>query len=127
MVVPLIGYVDRFSGRPGERLAIKVSSKFDAPYRADMVRIVHADANPAGPGIKIEEVAAAFAGEYPSRSQPIEAALVRVAGGRVGRPVALPPDRLAAQLARRRFRRYARRPSSGHISAMAMPLSPATA
>jgi N,N-dimethylformamidase len=71
MVVPLIGYVDRFSGRPGERLAIKVSSQFDAPYRADMVRIIYVDANPAGPGIKIEEVAAAFAGEYPSRSQPM--------------------------------------------------------
>ena len=28
MVVPLIGYVDRFSGRPGERIAIKVSSQF---------------------------------------------------------------------------------------------------
>jgi len=26
MVVPLIGDVDRFSGRPGERVAIKVSS-----------------------------------------------------------------------------------------------------
>jgi hypothetical protein len=37
MVVPLIGYVDRFSGRPGERIAIKVSSRFDAPYRAGMV------------------------------------------------------------------------------------------
>src|SRR5438874_13672778 len=39
MVVPLIGYVDRFSGRPGECIAVKVSSQFDAPYRADMVRI----------------------------------------------------------------------------------------
>ena len=32
MVVPLIGDVDRFSGRPGERIAIKVSSQLDAPY-----------------------------------------------------------------------------------------------
>jgi N,N-dimethylformamidase len=39
MVVPLIGYADRFSGRPGERIAIKVSSQFEAPYRADMVRL----------------------------------------------------------------------------------------
>jgi hypothetical protein len=28
------------------------SNQFDAPYRADMVRIVHADANPAGPWLK---------------------------------------------------------------------------
>ena len=62
MVVPLIGYVDRFSGRPGERIAVKVSSRFEAPYRADLVRVFHGDANPAGPGIKLREVAAAFAG-----------------------------------------------------------------
>ena len=36
MVVPLIGDVDRFSGRPDERIAIKVSNQFDAPYPADM-------------------------------------------------------------------------------------------
>jgi len=88
MVVPLIGYVDRFSGRPGERIAVKVSSRFDTPYRADMVRIVHADANPAGPGIKIEQVAAAFAGEYPSRSQPVHSGSCGVVTAVA--PVALP-------------------------------------
>ena len=65
MVVPLIGYVDRFSARPGERIAVKVSSQFGEPYRADLVRIIHGDANPAGPGLKFEEVPAAFAGELP--------------------------------------------------------------
>jgi N,N-dimethylformamidase len=70
-VVPLTGYVDRFSARPGEQIAVKVSSQLDRPYQADLVRIVHADANPAGPGIKIEEVPAAFAGTYPSRFQPV--------------------------------------------------------
>src|SRR5688500_16815571 len=71
MVVPLIGYLDRFSARPGERIAVKVCSQFEAPYRADLVRIIHGDANPAGPGMKIEELPAAFAGEYPSRFQPV--------------------------------------------------------
>jgi N,N-dimethylformamidase len=70
-VVPLIGYVDRFSARPGERIAVKVSSQLDRPYRADLVRIIHGDANPAGPGIKIENVPVAFAGTYPSRFQPV--------------------------------------------------------
>ena len=88
MVVPLIGYVDRFSGRPGEPVAVKVSSQFDTPYRADLVRIVHADANPAGPGIKLEEVAAAFAGEYPSRSQPIHSGSVGIVTA--ARPITLP-------------------------------------
>jgi N,N-dimethylformamidase len=88
MVVPLIGYVDRFSTRPGERIAVKVSSRFKAPYRADLVRIFHADANPAGPGIKLEEVAAAFAGEYPSRSQPIQSGSLGIVTA--GAPIALP-------------------------------------
>jgi N,N-dimethylformamidase len=70
-VVPLIGYVDRFSARPGERIAVKVSSQLDRPYRADFVRIIHADANPAGPSVKLEDVPAAFAGTYPSRFQPV--------------------------------------------------------
>ena len=78
MVVPLIGYVDRFSARPGEAIAVKVSSQLDRPYQADLVRIIHGDANPAGPGFKFEEVAAAFAGTYPSRFQPVHSGLVRV-------------------------------------------------
>src|SRR6516164_1348607 len=70
-MVPLIGYVDRFSARPGERIAVKVSSQSDHPYQADLVRIIHADANPAGPGMKLDDVPAAFAGIYPSRFQPV--------------------------------------------------------
>ena len=49
-MVPLIGYVDRFSARPGESIEVKVSSQLDQPYRVDLVRIIHADANPAGLG-----------------------------------------------------------------------------
>src|SRR5271155_1906305 len=70
-MVPLIGYVDRFSARAGERIEVKVSSALNEPYRADLVKIVHGDANPAGPGIKLEEIPAAFAGTYPSRFQPV--------------------------------------------------------
>jgi hypothetical protein len=54
-VVPLIGYMDWFSARPGERIAVKVSSRLTEPYQADLARIVHGDANPAGPGLKFEE------------------------------------------------------------------------
>ena len=70
-MVPLIGYVNRLSARPGEQIAVKVSSQLDQPYRADLVRIIHGDPNPAGPGIKIEEIPAGFAGTYGTRFQPI--------------------------------------------------------
>ena len=65
-MAPLIGYVDRFSARPGQRIAVKVSSQLGEPYRADLVRIIHGDANPVGPGLKFDEVPAPFAGTYKS-------------------------------------------------------------
>ena len=71
-MVPLVGYTDRFSARPGERIAVKVSCAHAGPFRADLVRIVHADPNPAGPGMKLEPAPCGFAGEYPSRVQPVQ-------------------------------------------------------
>ena len=70
-MVPLIGYVDRFSARPGERVAVKVSSQLDRPYRADLCGSSMPMPNPAGPGIELQEVSAALAGNYPSRFQPV--------------------------------------------------------
>ena len=87
-MVPLIGYVDRFSARPGEPIAVKVSSQLERPYRADLVRIIHADANPAGPGLKLEDVPAAFAGTYPSRFQPVHLGSCGVV--MLTRPITLP-------------------------------------
>jgi hypothetical protein len=45
-VIPLIGYVDRFAAGPRETSRVKVSSEFGDAYRADLVRIIHGDANP---------------------------------------------------------------------------------
>ncbi len=70
-MIPLLGYLDRLSARPGEAIAVKVSSQLGSPYAADLVRIIHADPNPAGPGMKLEPVASDFAGVYPSRAQAV--------------------------------------------------------
>jgi N,N-dimethylformamidase len=83
MVVPLIGYTDRFSARPGERLAVKVSSQLPGPYQADLVRVRHADPNPAGPGMTLLPVASGWAGAYPSRSQRIPRGSHGEAAGRL--------------------------------------------
>ena len=71
MTVPLVGYLDRWSARPGEAITVKVSSELGGPYTADLVRIIHADPNPAGPGMKLELVPSAWAGAYPSRTQAV--------------------------------------------------------
>lgn len=68
--IPLIGYTDRLSVRPGETIGFKVSSRSADPFRARLVRVICADPNPAGPGIIEDDVEAEFSGEYPSRHQP---------------------------------------------------------
>jgi N,N-dimethylformamidase len=70
-VIALTGYTDRLSAAPGERIAFKVSSTAAGPYRASLARVVHADPNPAGPGVKVEDLAPRFAIECPSRPQPL--------------------------------------------------------
>ncbi|MCY3754601.1 MAG: N,N-dimethylformamidase large subunit [Alphaproteobacteria bacterium] len=82
--IPLIGYADRWSARPGETVEFKVSSRSGEPYRARLVRVILADPNPAGPGIKEEAIASDIEGSRPSRAQ--DAALgsyVRVEGARL--------------------------------------------
>jgi N,N-dimethylformamidase len=38
-----------------------------------LVRVIHGDANPDGPGVKLIHVPATFEGIYPGRRQPIDA------------------------------------------------------
>ena len=70
-MLPLTGYTDRLSAPPGGRIAFKVSSTFEGPYEVDVVRIIHADPNPDGPGLKLREVKTDIDGSYPSRYQPV--------------------------------------------------------
>lgn len=68
----IIGYPDRFSVQPGETIRFMVSCELPA-YRAEIVRLIHGDSNPAGPGFKEEPVPTSIGGEYPGRSQEIHA------------------------------------------------------
>ena len=82
--IPLIGYADRWSARPGETVEFKVSSRSVEPYRARLVRVVSADPNPAGPGIKEEAVASDIEGNRPSRAQDAElGSYARIRGARL--------------------------------------------
>lgn len=70
-MLPLTGYTDRFSATPGGRIAFKISSTFEEDYQVDVVRIIHGDPNPDGPGIKLRAVEASITGPHPSRYQPV--------------------------------------------------------
>lgn len=45
----IVGYADRFRVEPGETIRFMVSSESPS-YRADIVRLIHGDPNPEGPG-----------------------------------------------------------------------------
>ena len=64
----LIGYANRFSVRPGEQIRFMVST--DLPdYDAAIVRLIHGDENPAGPGFKEQLVQTTVNRKYTGRKQ----------------------------------------------------------
>jgi N,N-dimethylformamidase len=71
MDIVICGYSDRLSASTGETIAFKVSSRAAVPYTARLVRIIHADVNPAGPGLKVEDLSSVFSGTYPSTAKPL--------------------------------------------------------
>ncbi len=85
-MIPLTGYADRLSLRPGETIEFKVSSAGPEPFEAGLVRVACADPNPDGPGRREQPVPAAFAGSYPSRQQAVH----RGSYARVAAPGGLP-------------------------------------
>jgi N,N-dimethylformamidase len=59
-MIPLTGYADRLSVRPGETIRFHVSNATGTSVSAaTIVRVISADANPAGPGIRTLAVDAA--------------------------------------------------------------------
>ncbi|UWQ33030.1 N,N-dimethylformamidase large subunit [Leisingera sp. M527] len=58
--IPLIGYSDRLSARPGESIAFKISSEAKGKVTARLFRSISADPNPAGQGIVEEDASAYF-------------------------------------------------------------------
>jgi len=70
--LPITGYLDNVSGRPGDSFDVKVSAQGIDEYKADVVRIICADPNPEGPGLRYEAQKFDLAGCYPPRSQLID-------------------------------------------------------
>ena len=68
MTTELIGYTDRLSVAPGEQIRFMVSTDLPS-YNTSLVRLIHGDENPAGPGFKEEQVASALDGQHVGRKQ----------------------------------------------------------
>ncbi len=67
----ITGYSDKYSVCPGENLRFYVNSENNESYDAQIVRLIHGDTNPQGPGYKEEEIAAPCNRTWPGRNQRI--------------------------------------------------------
>ena len=66
----VVGYCDPLHVAPGDTVRFMVSSAHPT-YQADLVRLVHCDDNPRGPGFKAPLVESAISGDYAGREQAI--------------------------------------------------------
>jgi N,N-dimethylformamidase len=69
--LPVTGYLDRFSHRPGETFSCFVSVPSGGSYRARLIRVVSGDPNPAGPGLRYVDCSDRYDRTFSGRHQPI--------------------------------------------------------
>jgi N,N-dimethylformamidase len=71
MELPVTGYLDRFSHRPGEVFTAFVSLREGSEYQVRLVRVVSGDPNPNGPGSRLEDLSERFDRAFTGGRQPI--------------------------------------------------------
>jgi len=82
----LLGYANKIAVQPGESISFKVSSENERPYQASIVRLIHADTNPAGPGYR-EEIVPGAAWTPGGRRQTVRpGSCVSVPAGTLSKP-----------------------------------------
>jgi len=78
--LPITGYLDRFSRRPGETFIAYVSVRRGGSYRARLVCVLSGDPNPAGPGVRFKDLSHHFDRSFAGRRQPIHLGSYAVVG-----------------------------------------------
>jgi N,N-dimethylformamidase len=68
----VIGYSEQLSARPGDQVNFLVSCETER-YHADIVKLIHGDTDPEGPGFKIEPVHTGLDADFPGQVQRIHA------------------------------------------------------
>ncbi|SDR98248.1 N,N-dimethylformamidase beta subunit family domain-containing protein [Bradyrhizobium canariense] len=67
----ITGYADKFSVHPGDTIKFFVNCDGPAEYQAEIVKMIHADTNPRGPGFIEESIKATCDGTYKGMKQEI--------------------------------------------------------
>ena len=71
-MLKIVGYPDRYSVAPGEKIAFKLSVEEGKHFDARLVRVVHGDSNPEGPGLKFVHVPTSIDGRHSGWRQRID-------------------------------------------------------
>jgi N,N-dimethylformamidase len=69
--LPITGYLNRLSARPGELLEARISVQGGGRYRTRLVRVISADPNPDGPGLQLEDLSSLHETEQVGHRQRI--------------------------------------------------------
>ena len=80
-MLKITGYPDRYSVAPGETIRFMVSLDDGDAFDARLVRVIHGDCNPAGPGLKFAAIEHEANGRYSGGRQPIDAGSYMMARG----------------------------------------------
>ena len=67
----ITGYSDKYQAFPGEKIQFYVNSEKKENYDVQIVRLIHGDTNPEGPGYKEEEIGATCNKSYQGRNQKV--------------------------------------------------------
>ena len=68
----ITAYTDKLSVRPGDSLAVMASADATSSVRAALVRLIHGDEHPAGPGFIEQPVPSPIERDWPIRKQYIQ-------------------------------------------------------
>ena len=80
----VLGYPDQLSVRPGDTVTFHVSGEGADTFDAQLVRLIHGDTQPAGPGFKEIEVPSAVDGTHPLLASSPTTARTRASRMRAG-------------------------------------------
>ena len=67
----ITGYADKFSVHPGDTIKFFVNCDGPVEYQAEIVKMIHGDTNPRGPGFIEEAIKADCNGSYKGMKQEI--------------------------------------------------------
>ena len=70
--IRISAYTDKLSVKPGETITVMASADATDAVHASLVRLIHGDENPAGPGFVEEKIASDIERDWPARKQYVQ-------------------------------------------------------